>query len=312
MSAYVVTGGGGFIGSNIVHRLVADGHDVRVIDDFSTGRQSNLDAVRDRMTLCEGDLCDEDILDAALAGADFVLHEGARPSVQYSVEQPVAANRVNVEGTLRVLAAAKRHGVRRVVFATSSSIYGDQPDLPKHETMLPACKSPYAAAKLSGEAYCGVYNDTMGLETVCLRYFNVFGPRQNPKSQYAAVIPIFIRCALNNSEAVVYGDGEQTRDFTFVENVVNANLLAATTRGAAGLVANIGCGERYSLNQLLDVIGGILGRDVARRYEDDRSGDVKHSLADITRARERIGFEPSVGFEEGLRRTIEWMQENDV
>lgn len=309
MSTYVVTGGGGFIGSNIVRRLVEDGEEVRVIDDFSTGRRSNLEGMEDGIQLFEGDLCDQARLDEAFAGADYVLHQGAVPSVQRSVEDPVTSDRVNVGGTLKVLDAARRASVKRVVYASSSSVYGDKPTLPKQEDMPPEPMSPYAASKLAGEYYCSVYSSTFGLPTVSLRYFNVFGPRQDPKSDYAAVIPIFTRCAIQKKPATVFGDGEQSRDFTYVDNVVQANLRAAQAETEGAVVCNVGTGSRYTLNTLLEMLGELTGGKVERTYDDPRPGDVKHSQADISRAQESLDYEPSVDFEEGLELTLEWYRE---
>jgi len=309
MSVFAVTGGAGFIGSNLVHRLVAEGHEVRVVDDFSTGRRENLDGVRDRIALFEGDIRDASLLRRAFDGAEIVLHQAALPSVQRSMEDPVTTARVNVEGTVGVLEAARRGSVRRVVFASSSSVYGDTPDLPKREDRRSPVKSPYAASKLAGETFCAAYHQGLGLETVCLRYFNVFGPRQDPTSEYAAVVPLFVRCALDGTPATVFGDGEQTRDFTFVGNVVEANLLAACAP-AAGEVLNIGCGEHISVNRLLAALEEIVGRRVERTYAPERPGDVRHSLADISRARRVLGYEPAVGLAEGLRRTVDWMREH--
>lgn len=306
MSVYVVTGGGGFIGSNIVRQIVQHDEEVRVIDDFSTGRRSNLQGIESDITLLEGDLCDTPLLDEAFEGADYVLHQGAVPSVQRSVEDPVTSDRVNVGGTLKVLDAARKASVKRVVYASSSSVYGDKPTLPKQEDMPPEPRSPYAASKLAGEYYCSVYSATFGLPTVSLRYFNVFGPRQDPKSDYAAVIPIFTRCAINGETATVFGDGEQSRDFTYVDNVVEANLLAARAETEGSVICNVGTGSRYTLNTLLEMLGELTGGKVERRYDDPRPGDVKHSQADITRARQELDYDPSVSFEEGLELTLEW------
>jgi len=310
MSVYVVTGGAGFIGSNIVTRLVEDGHEVRVVDNFSTGHRCNLEGLWERVSLFEGDMCDAALLHEAFRDAEYVFHEGALPSVQRSVEDPLATNRINVEGTLKVLEAARQSSVRRVVYASSSSVYGDKPTLPKQEDMLPEPKSPYAASKIAGEYYCRLYNDVFGLETVSLRYFNVFGPRQDPGSQYAAVVPIFIRCALAGKPATVFGDGEQSRDFTYVDNVVDANLIAASAESAPGQVFNVGAGSRYTLNRLLEMLEPMLGAPVERKYASERPGDVKHSQADITRARELMGYTPSVSFQEGLRRTFQWYRDS--
>jgi len=306
VSIQVVTGGAGFIGSNIVARLVADGHEVRVVDDLSTGKERNLAAVADDIRLHTGDICDEGLLRQAFEGAECVFHQAALASVPRSIDDPVGSNRANVEGTLKVLVAARDCGVRRVVYASSSSVYGDTPTLPKREDMIPAPMSPYAVSKLAGEYYCGVFNDTFGLETVSLRYFNVYGPHQDPESQYAAVIPIFLQRIASGEKPTVFGDGEQSRDFTFVDDVVEANLRAAHAEGAAGAVCNIGRGERHTLNRLIELLECCLGREVTPEYGDPRPGDVKHSMAAIERARETIGYDPVVPFEEGLGRTVEW------
>ncbi len=309
MALYVVTGGAGFIGSNIAVRLASQGEEVRVLDDLSTGRQENLAEVEGDVEFVKGSICDAPLLREVLEGARYVFHQAALASVQRSVDNPVATNRANVEGTLRLLNAARDCGVGRVVYASSSSVYGDAPELPKHEGMKPAPKSPYAVSKLAAEHYCGAFTEVYGLETVALRYFNVFGPRQDPAGQYAAVVPIFVRCLLEGKRPTVFGDGEQSRDFTFVDNVVDANLQAARAEGAAGAVVNIGCGERHTLNELLEFLGGILETSVEPEYGPERSGDVRHSLADIQKARRRIGYDPAVGFEEGLRRTVRWYKE---
>jgi len=307
LACYAVTGGAGFIGSHIAECLARDGHEVRVVDDLSTGRRENLESFEDRITLLEAGICDDAVLSAAFDGAEVVFHQAALASVQRSVEDPMAANRVNVEGTLNVLEVARGAGVRRVVYASSSSVYGESPQLPKTEDMAPDPRSPYAASKLAGEYYCRVYSALFGLETVSLRYFNVFGPRQSPRSQYAAVVPQFVEALLKGEAPTVFGDGEQSRDFTYVDNVVQANLKAAEASVASGQVFNVGCGESYTLNHLLSLLRAILGTDVEAVYRDPRPGDVRHSLADISRAREVLGYEPEVSFEEGLRRTVEWL-----
>jgi len=312
MATYAVTGGAGFIGSNIVGRLVADGEEVRVIDDFSTGKAKNLHGLESSITLFKGSVCDESLLKDAFAGADYVLHQAALASVQRSVEDPVATNEVNVGGTLKVLCAARDQGVRRVVYASSSAVYGDTPEMPKHEEMAPCPLSPYAVSKLAGEYYCRMFSTIFGLETVSLRYFNVFGPRQSPQSQYAAVVPIFIRRIVEGRSPQVYGDGGQSRDFTYVDNVVEANLLAARAQGAAGAVCNVGCGQRRTLNELLQLLAELTGLPVEPHYGPDRTGDVRHSLADISLARRLIGYEPHTGFEEGIRRTIEYQKNYEL
>jgi nucleoside-diphosphate-sugar epimerase len=307
MAHYLVTGGAGFIGSNIAGELVRRGETVRVIDNFATGRRENLDGILDKIELIEGDICDPEAMRTSVAGVDYVLHQAAIPSVARSVEDPLTTNRANVTGTLNVLLAARDGGVKRVVFASSSSVYGDSPTLPKAEEMPPNPLSPYAASKLIGEYYCRIFLNLFGLETICLRYFNVFGPRQDPTSQYAAVIPLFINAVAAERQPVIYGDGLQSRDFTFVENIIEANLLScAAPREAAGGVYNVACGERFTLLDLLGEIGEVLGKPANPTFESARPGDVKHSLADISRAREYLSFEPKVTFSEGLRRTVEW------
>ncbi|MFW6188846.1 MAG: SDR family oxidoreductase [Planctomycetota bacterium] len=309
MTTYVVTGGAGFIGSNIVDRLVQEGHDVRVVDDFSTGHERNLARVADRTELLRGSVCDTELLRRACEGADCVLHQAALASVPRSIENPVATNEANVEGTLKVLKTADECGVRRVVYASSSSVYGDSPRLPKREEMTPRPKSPYAVSKLAGEHYCTVFDEVYDVEAVALRYFNVFGPRQDPTSQYAAVIPIFVKCILEGERPEVFGDGEQSRDFTFVEDVVEANLQAARAPEAAGRVCNLGCGRRFTLNELLELLAQITGREVDPEYGPERPGDVRHSEADISLARQSFGYDPQISFEEGLRRTVQWYRE---
>jgi nucleoside-diphosphate-sugar epimerase len=279
-----------------------------VVDNFATGLRRNLEGVEKKVRLFEGDVCDADLLSNAFEGADYVLHQAALPSVQRSVEYPLSTNRVNVEGTLQVLEASRKASVKRVVYAASSSAYGDTPTLPKHEDMCPHPKSPYAVSKLTGAHYCQVYFEVFGLETVCLCYFNVFGPRQNPLSHYAAVIPIFIRCALEGKPATIFGDGEQSRDFTYVDNVVNANLLAVGAEKAVGKIINVAAGSRHTLNRIVDVLESIVGKKVERHYAPSRRGDVRHSQADISLAEQLLGYRPAVSVEEGLRRTVEWQQ----
>jgi len=306
MATYLVTGGAGFIGSNIVHQLVARGEAVRVLDNFSTGRRENLAGVADRIELIEGDLRDPDPCRRAVDGVDYVLHQGAIPSVQRSVDDPFTTNDANITGTLNLLIAARDAGVRRVVYASSSSVYGDSPTLPKHETMTPRPKSPYAVSKLTAEYYCQVFTEVYGLETVSLRYFNVFGPRQDPTSHYAAVIPIFITALLQGQPVTVHGDGLQSRDFTYVSNNVEANLLAATAPDVSGGIFNIACGKRYTLLELLDVLSNIIEVKVEKVHTESRPGDVRHSLASISQAEAQLGYQMSVDFEEGLRRTVAW------
>lgn len=308
MALYLVTGGAGFIGSAIADRLVRDGRAVRVLDDFSTGSEERLVHLLDDVEIVRGDIRDRDTVDRCLRGVEVVFHEAALPSVARSVEDPLTSHDVNVNGTLTLLDAARRAGVRRLVYAASSSAYGDSAVLPKKESQPAAPLSPYAVGKLTGEYYCRIWWTLYGLSTVSLRYFNVFGPRQDPRSEYAAVIPRFVTAALAGQAPKVFGDGEQTRDFTFVENVVDANLLAAEAEGADGGLFNIACGERISLNRLLREIGEIIGRPVKAEYGPARAGDVKHSLADISLARKVLGFEPRVSVREGLERTVAWFQ----
>jgi nucleoside-diphosphate-sugar epimerase len=311
MATYVVTGGGGFIGSNLVEVLLARGQRVRVLDDFSTGRRENLaeaPAWANRgggaFELLEGDIRDADTCRRAVEGADYVLHQAAMPSVQRSVKDPVSSNAVNVAGTLNVLVASRDAKVKRVVFASSSSLYGESETLPKVETMPSAPISPYGLQKLAGETYCGLFWRLYGLPTVALRYFNVFGQRQDPGSEYSAVIPKFIRAIKAGKTPTVFGDGEQTRDFSFIDNVVGANLAACEAgEGAFGLAFNIACGERISLNDLVRQLGEFAGRDVSPAYAPARAGDIRHSLAGIERAERLLGYRPSVDVREGLRRT---------
>lgn len=311
MATYLVTGGAGFIGSNIVCELLTRGETVRVFDNFSTGRRVNLEDVLAEIELIEGDLRQLDDCRRAVRGVDYVLHQGAIPSVQRSVDNPLASHQVNSTGTLNLLVAARDTGARRLVCASSSSIYGDSPTLPKREEMTPQPKSPYAVSKLAAEKYCQAFTQVYGLETVCLRYFNVFGPRQDPTSQYSAVIPLFIKAMLAGESPTIHGDGLQSRDFTFVRNVIEANLLAATAPGVAGQVFNVACGQRYTLLDLITLLNEILGTQIEPVFDSARSGDVKHSLADISRAANMLNYKVLVDFKEGLRRTTEWYRESE-
>jgi UDP-glucose 4-epimerase len=288
--------------------LLARGDRVRVIDNFSSGRRENLDDMLDDIDLVEADILDGEALRRALEGVEVVYHEAAIPSVPKSMAEPLENHEANATGTLRVLHAARQAGARRLVYAASSAAYGDAPELPKLETMAPAPISPYGASKLAGEYYCQVYAAAFGLETVALRYFNVFGPRQDPKSEYAAVIPKFITAALAGQAPRIFGDGTQSRDFCHIDNVVEANLKAASAPATqvSGQMFNIACGVATTLNQVVAVIGDILGRTVDARHEPDRAGDIKHSLADIGKARSRLDYTASVSFADGLRRTLEW------
>ncbi|MGI9167309.1 MAG: SDR family oxidoreductase [Pyrinomonadaceae bacterium] len=302
----LVTGGAGFVGSHIASALVTSGARVRIIDDLSTGYRENITEIGGDIDFVQGSLADESLLNKALEDVELVFHEAAIPSVPRSVENPRQTHVASVDATFSLLLAARDKKVRRVVYAASSSVYGDQPTLPKSETMLPDPLSPYAVAKLVGEYYCQVFTRVYKLETVSLRYFNVFGPRQDPSSQYSGVISRFIAALLSGQTPVIYGDGEQSRDFTYVDNVVQANLKAAQTSKGVGSVINIANGQRITLNELLGELKDLTGRaSVNAVYEDSRPGDVLHSLADISRARELLGFEPQVGLREGLRRTMD-------
>lgn len=302
----LVTGGGGFIGSNLVGKLLELGHKVAVLDNFLTGHRENLAAYADAVELFEADIRDAEATCAAVQGCEVVFHQAALPSVPRSIEDPVLCNSINVEGTVNVLLASRDAGARRVVMASSSSIYGDSETLPKTEELASAPKSPYGASKLATEAYGRAFDAVYDLEVVALRYFNVFGPRQDPQSQYAAVIPRFITGLLGGVRPIVFGDGEQTRDFTYVDNVVQANLLAAAASAAPGLAINLAGGRRYSLNYLLELVRGLTGSSLEAVYEPPRPGDIKHSQAGIELARRVLGFETVVDFEEGIRRTVEW------
>jgi UDP-glucose 4-epimerase len=308
---YLVTGGAGFIGSHLVHRLVRDGYHVRVLDNFMSGREQNIAGIAADVELIRGDLRDLSVVARATQGVEVVFHQGALGSVPRSVRDPLTTHEVNVTGTLNVLLAARDAGVRRVVFASSSSIYGDTPALPKREDMAPRPLSPYALSKLAAEQYINVFHHSYGLEGVSLRYFNIFGPRQDPNSEYAAVIPRFIRALLDGRRPVIFGDGLQSRDFTYVDNVVEANLLASSATGVAGRVFNIGCGGRYTLLDLLGKLKGIMGVEAEPVHETPRTGEVRESQASIDAARQGLGYAVSVGFEEGLQQTVEWFARED-
>ena len=310
MGVYAVTGGAGFIGSNIVEELLRRNETVKVIDNFSTGKRENIKAFKDRIEIIDADLATAPNLSQLLNGVDYVIHQAAIPSVPKSIIDPMRSHEANVNGTLRLLLACRDAGVKRLVYASSSSLYGDSPTLPKNEAMLPNPLSPYGAQKLFGELYCQVFTKAYGLETVSLRYFNVFGPRQDATSQYSGVLALFIPAVLQDRRPTIYGDGLQSRDFTYVQNVVEANLLACHVPGNAGQVFNVACGERITVNSMLQQINAILNRTIEPVYAEARAGDIKHSQADITRAKEHLGYEPKVSFEEGLRRTIHWYREN--
>jgi nucleoside-diphosphate-sugar epimerase len=305
MSLYLVTGGAGFIGSHLVEELVRRGERVRVVDNLSTGKRANLDHVTGGERVV-GDLSDLDVARRAVDGADFVLHQAAIPSVPRSVSDPLTSHQSNINATLNVLLAARDARVRRVVYAGSSSAYGDTPTLPKREDMPTAPLSPYALQKLVGEQYGQLFTSLYGLETVTTRYFNVFGPRQDPSSPYSGVISLFISALVEGREAMIFGDGEQTRDFTYVANVVDGVLRACHASGVAGTVINVATGGRISLNQLFSTLCGVLGSRATPRYAPPRAGDVRHSQADISRATQSLAYQPIVSFDEGLRRTVEW------
>jgi UDP-glucose 4-epimerase len=310
-SLFLVTGGAGFIGSHVAARLLADGHRVRVLDNFSTGSRANLDhgaAHAAHLDVVEGDIRDLGTVEAASRGVDVVFHQAAMRSVPRSVKDPLGANDNNVTGTLNVLEAARRAGARRVVYASSSSVYGDRPDLPKREDQTPAPISPYAVSKAAGEQYAAVWSRLYGVETVGLRYFNVFGPKQDPASEYAAVIPRFILWALQRAPLEVHGDGTQSRDFTYIDNVVEANLLAGRAPGAAGEVFNVGCGSRVSLLEIIASLERLVGRPLQRNHTPGRAGDVAHTLADVSKAKRLLGYTPLVTFDDGLQRTFEFFK----
>jgi len=310
MERFLVTGGAGFIGSNICKKLVSQGCFVRVVDNLLTGKKSNLADIIDKIEFIQADMGDEDVARSATKDIDFCLHQGALPSVPRSVDNPAATHRHCLNATFTLLLAARDAGIKRFVYASSSSAYGDTPTLPKIETMQPQPLSPYAAAKLAGEYYAKVFYKVFGLETISLRYFNVFGPHQDPTSQYAAAIPAFVTAILKDEQPTVFGDGEQSRDFTYVDNVVEANLLAAKAKKTSGEVINIACGQAITVNETIDIINELVGGNIKPIYTDPRPGDVKHSLADISLAKKLIGFKPKISFRQGLEKAIGWYRDN--
>ena len=307
---YLVTGGAGFIGSNIAEHLVRQGSSVRVFDDFSSGKRENVRSLADKAEIVEGDLRDPKSIQHAISGVRFVLHLGAIPSVIRSVEDPRTTSEVNITGTVNLLLAARAAGVQRVIFTSSSSVYGDTPTLPKREDMPPSPLSPYAVQKIAGEQYCRIFWQLYGLETISLRYFNVFGPRQDPQSQYAAVIPRFITAILSGQSPTIYGDGKQTRDFSHVENIIEANVLACRApKEALGESFNVACGGRISLLELVDTVNRILSKDIKPKFEAARPGDVRDSQADISKAEKLLGWKPKVGFREGIEKAVAWYRQ---
>ncbi len=309
MYKYLVTGGAGFIGSHIAGELVHRGHSVRIVDNFSTGKKDNIAPFLEKIDLIEGDIKDFEVCHQAAKDMDFVLHQAALTSVPRSIEDPLLTNEVNITGTLNLLLAARDAGVQRFVLASSAAVYGDNPGLPKKEDMEGFPLSPYAASKRMGELYCQVFNRAFGLSTVSLRYFNIFGPRQDPSSQYASVIPNFIGKMLKEEKPVVFGDGEQSRDFLYVSNVVEANILASQAREVSGEVFNIGSGEKASINSLVVKLNEVLDKEIKPTYEEPRPGDIKHSYADISKARKMLKYESSISFSEGLGETVRWYKE---
>ncbi|GAC1702527.1 MAG: SDR family oxidoreductase [Candidatus Acidiferrum sp.] len=309
---FVVTGGAGFIGSNTVDELVRRGHSVVVLDDLSGGKEENLAEIRNKITFIKGSITDIEVVRKAMHEADYVLHLAARTSVPRSVKDPIETNKLNIEGTLNVLIAARDAKVKRIVFAASSSAYGETPTLPKVENMQPHPISPYGVTKYVGELYAQTFGRCYGLENVCLRYFNIFGPRQDPSSPYSGVLAKFCTAFLEESQPVVYGDGEQSRDFTYVDNAVQANLLACEAPNVSGKVFNVGTGSRYTLKQTIELLGKITGRPQEAKYEAPRDGDIRDSQADIGQARDYLGYHPQVNFEEGLARTFDWYRTAQV
>ena len=312
MKTVLVTGGAGFIGSNLSEDLVKRGFNVKVIDNLATGSIKNLEAIKDKIEFIKGDITDLKLLKSAMKYVDFVLHHAAISSVQKSLEDPIRVNKANVEGTLKVLIAARDCNVKRVVYASSSSVYGDSPISPKREYMRNNPLSPYASTKMMGEYYCKQFSKLYGLDTISLRYFNVFGPKQNPDSQYAAVIPIFIKKIMNEQRPIIFGDSTQSRDFIFVQDVIEANILAMKTKKGSGEVINIACGEPIKLNKLVMMLNKILDRKINTTFTKPRQGDIKHSVADITKAKKMLGYEPKISLEEGLKKTVRYYEEDMI
>jgi len=309
MSKYLVSGGAGFIGSHLIEELAKRGEVVRVLDNFLTGKKENIAHLLDRVELIKGDIRDLEVCRRAVRGMDFVLHQAALTSVPRSIEDPLLANEVNIRGTLNLLLASKEAKVKKLIFASSSSVYGGDPLFPKKEGKEGKPLSPYAASKRVGEMYCQVFSQIYGLSTVILRYFNIFGPRQDPLSQYAAAIPIFITRMISGKRPTIFGDGEQSRDFTYVANVVQANILAVKAKDISGEIFNIACGKKTTINSLAAKINKLLKKKIAPIYADPRPGDIRHSFADITKAKKMLNYEPKVSFEQGLRKTILWLSD---
>ncbi len=312
MSRYLVTGGGGFIGSHLADRLLHEGHEVVVVDNFLTGRRENIAHLEGKIDLHEIDIRDQNALHQAMQGVEYVFHQAALPSVPRSIDNPLTTHEINTTGTLNVLVAARDAGVKRLVFAGSSSTYGDAQAEYKSEDLPPRVKSPYAASKVIGESYCRVFNEIYGLETVIIRYFNVFGPRQDPDSPYGAVIPLFVKAMMSEKSPSIFGDGSHSRDFTYIDNVVHGNMLAMHTPHVAGETMNIACGNRISLLDLVDELNHIMGKSLHPEFHPARKGDVKHSRAAIEKARQLLGYEPIVSFSEGLARTVAWYEKAAV
>ncbi len=308
----LVTGGAGFIGSHLVEELVKRGETVRVLDNLATGNLENLDAVKNKIDFVQGDIADENVTQRAARDMDIIFHQAALPSVPRSIKNPRASHDANLTGTLNILIAARDNNVKRIVLASSSSVYGNSPTLPKVERMEPAPLSPYAVTKLACEQYARVFANLYGLSTICLRYFNVFGPRQDPTSQYSGALAKFVQCALHHEPFPVYGDGEQSRDFTYIENVVNANVRAAYSEFDGGAVVNVAGGARTTLNQIIALLNELTHQNLPTQFSSARAGDVLHSHADISRARELLGYAPTVDVREGLKRTLEWYGKMEI